>query len=139
MHLRAKDIVERHNQSVNESQTRDASPYVQQLMEQIPSVSQAIGSAMGQVGQVLSIADAARDAISSAIQTSQSIGVESDAIIDNLNAMQQSDPSHSIVTLSDHQSGVQQACNMLMNIISSLNTAQTNCNKLNQLASRQFL
>lgn len=138
MHLRAKDIVN-ESYAINEAQLRDASPQFQQLSDSVSQVSQAIGSAVGEVAQVASIAKAAFDAISSATQTAHAIGVDSNAIIDNINAAQQADPSQSIITLSDHRSGVQQAYNILSTIVSTLNTANGLCNKLNSLAARQFL
>jgi ABC-type transporter Mla subunit MlaD len=135
--MRVKDIVESY--AVNEAEIRDASPQFQQLSDSVSQASQAIGSALGEISQILSAARAARDAISAASQAAHAIGVDSNAIIDNINAAQQADPSQSIITLSDHRSGVQQACNILTTIASSLNTAQALCGKLNNLAARQFL
>ena len=138
MHLRAKDIID-ESYLINEAQTRDASPQFQQFSDSVSSVSQAIGSAIGEVSQVAATAKAALDAISSAAQTAHAIGVDSNAIIDNISAAEQADPSQSIITLTDHRSGVQQAYNILSTIVSALNTAQGLCGKLNNLAARQFL
>lgn len=135
---KAKDVISESVQ-INEAQIRDASPQFQQLVDSASSVQQAIGGAIGEVGNVAAMAKQALDAISGASQTAQSIGVEQNAIIDNINAAQQADPSQSIITLTDHRSGVQQAYNILMTIVSALNTANGLCNRLNGLAARQFL
>lgn len=136
---RAIDILAESSGFVNEAQTRDATPSFQQLMDSVPNVAQAVGSALGEARGVASSAKNAIDAISSAAQTANSIGVEQNAIIDNINAAQQADPSQSIITLTDHRNGVQQAYNILSTIVSSLATANALCAQLNALASRQFL
>ena len=136
---RVKDIVSESTFAVNEAQVRDASPNLQQLVEAVPSVQQAIGSAMSEVGGVVAAAKSALDAIASASQTAQATGVEQNAIIDNINAAQQADPSQSVITLTDHRSGVQQAYNVLSTIMSTLNTANGLCARLNALVARQFL
>lgn len=136
---RVKDLISESVSQINEAQIRDATPQLQNLIDSASQVQQSIGSAIGEVGQVAAAAKQALDAISGAAQTAQSIGVEQNAIIDNLNAAQQSDPSQSVITLTDHRSGVQQAYNILMTIVSALNTANGLCGKLNALAARQFL
>ena len=137
MWFRVKDMPMRM-QRVNEAQVRDASPQFQQFADSVQSVAQAIGSALGEVSSVANAADAAADAISAAKQTSQSIGVDSNAIIDNINAAGNADPSTSIVTLSDHEGGVRQAYNILGAIKTSLSNALGLCKQLNNLAARQF-
>lgn len=135
---RVKDIVESH--AINEAQVRDASQPFQALMDAAPSASSAIGSAYGEISGITATAKAALHAIQSAISTKGSTGVEQNVIVDNINDAQQAQGNpNAIITLSDHIAGVQQAYNVLMSIQSSLNTAMGLCNKLNQLASRQFL
>lgn len=136
---RVKDLISESVSQINEAQIRDATPQLQNLIDSASQVQQSIGSAIGEVRQVAAAAKQAIDAISGAAQTAQSIGVEQNAIIDNLNAAQQVDPSQSVITLTDHRSGVQQAYNILMTIVSVLNTANGLCGKLNTLAARQFL
>lgn len=143
MHPRVKDILnESYSVSapfmINEAQIRDASPQFQQFSDSCSNASQSIGSALGEIGQITAAAKAALDAISAASQTAQAIGVDSDAIIDDIGAAQQADPSQSIITLTDHRSGVQQAYNILSTIKSSLTTAMNLCGKLNYLAAREF-
>lgn len=136
---RAKDIISESLQSINEAQIMDATPQFQQFMEQCPSAQQSVGNALGEVSGIAAMAKQALDAISAASQTAQATGVEQNAIIDNINAAQEVDPSQSVITLTDHRSGVQQAYNILNTIVSALNTANGLCGKLNMLVSRQFL
>ena len=136
---RVKELLDESTHAVNEAQVRDASPNLEQLMEAIPLVQQAVGGAMSEAGNVAAVAKSALDAIASASQTAQSTGVEQNAIIDNIAAMQEADPSQSVITLTDHRPGVQQAYYLLSTIKSTLNTANILCTRLNALAARQFL
>lgn len=136
---RVKDLISESVRRVDEAQIRDASPQLQNLIDSVSQVQQSVGSALGDVSGVAYAAKQALDAISGASQTAQSIGVEQNAIIDNINAAQQADPSQSVITLTDHRSGVQQAYNILMTIVSALKTANGLCSRLNELSARQFL
>jgi ABC-type transporter Mla subunit MlaD len=134
---RVKDIIA-ESILITEAQIRDASPQFQQFSDAVSGASQAIQGALGEISKITSAAKSALDAISAASQTAQAIGVESDAIVDDINMVQQVDPSQSVITLTDHRPGVQQAYNILSTIRSQLGSAMSLCGKLNMLASRQF-
>ena len=137
---RVKEFLNESSVQMNEAaQIRDAKPALEQLMNAVPQVQESVVGALNATAQVEAAAKQALEAISGARQTAASIGVEQNAIIDNINAAQQADPSQSIITLTDHRSGVQQAYNILSTIVTTLTTANSLCGQLNALASKQFL
>lgn len=136
--MRVKELIG-ESVPINEAQVRDAKPAFEQFVNVVPQVQEALAGALNTVRQVEAAAANATHDMTAAKQTASSIGVEQNAIIDNINATQQADPSQSIITLSDHRAGVQQAYNILSSMATALATAMGMCKQLNALAGRQFL
>lgn len=135
---RVKDIVE-SVRCINEAETRSALPQFEAFMQSVGSAIGAVDSAYAGVSGVLAMAEAADDAIDAATSLSYSSYADSNAIVDNISAASSVDPSQAIITLRDHQNGVEEACRILASMKANLTSMRMQCNKLAELAGRQFL
>lgn len=135
---RAKDIVESVKR-INEAEIRSAVPQFMTFSQSVGGVFDAINSAYGAVANILAMAEAADDAIDAATSLSYASNIESNAIVDNISAAQSVDPSQSIITLRDHQNGVEEACRILSSLKANLGSMMMQCKRLSQLAGKQFV